>query len=284
MPLKHKSHTTEEFAAVIPALKFGKLENFPNSENGRKVVITTPDDFAVDLQLATLEEPLDCPFGITQFTDEQTGKVRWTCTFTPKEGSAQAAALAALEERVVKAGQDNPDWFNKAGWPKKLVNDNGISLNFNSVLKESSNDEYRDPQWKTTVTPSNVRVFVKNEETGKFRTQPTNSYKLIERKRCKAVPMVSLAYVWFAGGKWGVKFYLNKIVVPHVDKGHDAASLADMKGMDGLEVEVEEEAAPAAQPQAPELPPLVEYAPVEAEAKRRKIQPAEDLDAILLGV
>lgn len=283
MPVKHKLHSTEQFAAAIPNLKFGKLENFPNSDNGRKVAIYSPEDLAIDLQPATLAEPLDCPFGISKYVDDQTGKERWTCTFTPKEGSAQAAALSALEDRVVKEGQANPDWFLKAGWAKKLVNDNGISMNFNSILKESSNEEHPDPHWKTTVTPSNIKVFVKNEDTGAFKTLSQNSYKLIERKRCQAVPVASLAYIWFAGGKWGVKFYLNKIVVTHVEAGRDAASVGDMIGMGDIKVEVEEDAAP--EPPTPDLVPAPEEEEVEVEApaKRRKIQPVEDLDKILLG-
>ena len=284
MPIKHQVYTADKFLEIIPDLKFGKLENFPNSENGRKVNIFSPEDLIVDFQGGLLDDPLDCPFGITSFTDEQTGKVRWTCTFTPKVGSAQATALAALEDRVVKEGQKNPEWFTKAGWPKKLVNDNGISMNFNSILKESTNEEYPDPQWKTTVTPQNISVIVRDEDTNVYTSHKPNGYQKIEKKRCKTIPIASLAYIWFAGGKWGIKFYLNKIIVTHIDKGNDMTSLSNIIGMEGIQVKIVEDApenkAPEPTSEAVDNDMDVEVA---EPAPRRKIQPVEDLNKILLG-
>jgi len=285
MPTKHKVYTADQFLNIIPDLKFGKLENFPNSENGRKVNILSPEDLVVDFQGGLIDDPLDCPFGVTSFTDEQTGKVRWTCTFTPKVGSSQAAALSALEERVVKLGQNNPDWFTKAGWPKKLVNDNGISMNFNSILKESTNAEYPDPQWKTTVTPTNISVVVRNEETGACISHESNGYKVIEKKRCKTIPIASLAYIWFAGGKWGIKFYLNQIIVTHIDKGNDKTSLSNIIGMEGIQVQVVKDApeTKAPEPAANVVGNDMDVEVTEPPTTRRKIQPVEDLNKILLG-
>lgn len=297
MPAKHLNCTADKFLEIIPTLKFGKLENFPNSDNGRKVNIFSSDDLVVDFQGAVPNDPLDCPFGITFFTDEQTGKVRWTCTFTPKIGSIQAKALSALEDRVVKEGQNNPEWFTKAGWPKKLVNDNGISMNFNSILKESTNEDYPDPQWKTTVYPKNIFVTHKNEQ-GTWIAEKNDAYKLIEKKRCKVVPIASLGYIWFAGGKWGIKFYLNKIIVIEIDKANDMASLSNIVGMEGVQVQMvdneretktsdstENVGADTMDVEVNEPSPGPASRNLQGEdlKPRRKIQPVEDLDKILLG-
>src|SRR5690606_24199917 len=65
----------------------------------------------------------------------------------------------------------------------------------------------------------------------------------ISKTKCDVVPVVSPAYVWFTGNQWGVKWFLNKVVVPRVHTRASQADLSDMVGMEGLEVEtVREEA------------------------------------------
>jgi len=79
-------------------------------------------------------------------------------------------------------------------------------------------------------------VFVKDDATGKMVYHDRNGHLAIHKKRCDVVPVCSPAYLWFTGSQWGVKWYINKVVVPKVYERSGGADLSDMLGMEDMEV------------------------------------------------
>jgi hypothetical protein len=253
-----KPLTIDQFDAIIDTLTFGRIGKFSRydaatkqrleSDNGRKVDLRTPDEKPVNLQPVGMDAPLAAPFGASLFVDDR-GAEKWNMTLTPVEGSRVFQVLRRFDERVLAEGKAHPEWFREAGWKGKQLSEANIEANFGSTLKEPEPDKatgeikYHDHQWKVTLIPSRLAVFVRDDAEDKYKYHERDGHLHISKTKCEVVPVVSPAYVWFTGNQWGVKWFLNKVVVPRVHTRASQADLSDMLGMEGLKVETAREEA-----------------------------------------
>lgn len=281
-----KYSSLTDFDAVIPTLSIGKLTKFSRydpktkqrieSDNGRKVDLKMADESAICLQPVTLENPLPAPFGTSMILDDN-GNEKWNITVNPPKDSDVFAVLSRFDERILAEGKAHPEWFREAGWKGKQLTEANIEANFGCTLKEPEPDKktgeikYPDYQWKMAFIPGKLSVVVRDDATGKYKFHEKDGHKHIHKVKCDIVPMCTPAYIWLTGNQWGVKWYINKVVVPRVHSRAANTDLSDMLGMEGLEVEVVSEAAPeegAAEPSTGGKRKASEGADDEPEAKR----------------
>lgn len=263
-PIKHL--TIEQFDSLIPDIQLGKLCKFSRfdtttkqrveSENGRKIDLRKPDEKNISLQPTDLESPFKAPFGISLFVDER-GQEKWNMTLTPSKESRAFEVLQRFDARILEEGKNHPEWFREAGWKGKQLSANNIEANFGSSLKEPEPDKktgeikYPDYQWKLSVFPKNLVVVVKDEATGQYKLHSKDGHLHIHKKACSVVPVCTPAYIWFTGNQWGVKWFMNKLVVTETFSRGVAEDVSDMLGMDGIEVVVVSEDAPVEEESAP---------------------------------
>jgi hypothetical protein len=289
-----KPLTIEEFATLIPDIQLGKLSKFSRfdattkqrveTENGRKIDLKKPDDKNINLQPTTINEPFKAPFGISLFIDEK-GQEKWNVTLTPSKDSRAFEALQRFDERILEEGKKHPEWFREAGWKGKQLSESNIETNFGSSLKEPEPDtktgeiRYPDYQWKLSVFPKNLVVVVKDEATEQYKLHTKDGHLHIHQKPCSLVPVCTPAYIWFTGNQWGVKWFMNKLVVTETfSRGQ--ADVSDMLGMDGLDiVVVSEEAVAEEAPAVPEKRKAV-FADDSPSSKRPAMEPPsmEDME------
>jgi len=253
-----KYSSLADFDAVIPTLSIGKLTKFSRydpktkqrieSDNGRKVDLKMADESAICLQPVTLENPLTAPFGTSMILDDY-GNEKWNMTVTPPTDSDVFKVLARFDRRILEEGKAHLEWFREAGWKGKQLTEANIEANFGSTLKEPEPDKktgeikYPDYQWKMAFIPGKLTVVVRDDATGKYKFREKDCHKDIHKVKCDVVPMCTPAYIWLTGNQWGVKWYINKVVVPRVYTRAANTDLSDMLGMEGLEVEVVREEA-----------------------------------------
>jgi len=258
MAARDKPLTIDEFDSLIDQIQLGKICKFSRfdartkqrieSDNGRKIDLRKPDEKTINLQPNTLGEPMKAPFGTSLFVDER-GQDKWNITVTPNKESRAFQVLQRFDERILAEGKAHPEWFREAGWKGKQLSDGNIEANFGSSLKEPEPDKktgeirYPDYQWKLSVFPKNLVVVVKDEATGLFKLHSKDGHLHIHKKACNVVPVCTPAYIWFTGNQWGVKWYMNKIVVTETFTRGAVEDVSDMLGMDGIEVVVVSEEA-----------------------------------------
>jgi len=293
MAPKYSFFGIDQFETAIDGMKLGAMQKFPNSENGRKVPIFCENDCPIKLQPVTRSDALKCPFGISDFTNEK-GEVRWSCTVvTPLYGRVHDV-LKKFDNKILEEGKKHPEWFREAGWKAKAINDNTIEGNFGSTLKEPEPDKktgeikYPEYQWKITLQPNFIRIFEQNESTGVLELLKDNPHLQFKNKRCECVPVVNLGYIWFTGSQWGIKWYLDRLVITKVMSGWDETDISDMIGMDDVVVTINERKSNYSN--APDLAKIPGGLAAMEESlneckdspKKRIIKPAMDIDDVLL--
>jgi hypothetical protein len=256
----NKPLNLDQFENLIDAIEFQDITKFSKydpstkkrveSNNGRKVDLKTQDGKLIKMQpVSKLDEALKCRFGASQYIDTETGKESWTITVTPEKTSRVFAVLRKFDERVLNEGKKHHEWFREAGWKARAVNDDNIATNFLSSLKEPEPDKltgeikYTDFQWKMTFFPKNLHVCIKDEDSGVFKNHQKDGHLHIHNVHCDIMPSCTPSYVWFTGNQWGVKWYVNMVVVPKVYTNATTADFSSMLGMEGIEIVSVEESA-----------------------------------------
>jgi len=256
----NKPLTLAQFETIIDTIEFCPITKFSRydaetkkrveSNNGRKVDLKTADGKMINIQpVSKLDDALKSKFGGSYFQDADTGKESYTLTVCPDKTSQVFQVMRKFDDHILAEGKKHPEWFREAGWKSKSITDGNIEGQFLSTLKEPEPDKetgeikYHDYQWKMTFYPSRLGVCIKDDATGVFKNHQKDGYKHIMNKSCDVMPCCSPAYVWFTGQAWGIKWFVNMVVVPKMYAKNATADFSCMLGMEGINiVTVEEEA------------------------------------------
>lgn len=186
------------------------------------------------------------PYGINIFEDQATNTVKYSVdlSFRGEEENERISMFHKQIEDFEKFMIDSAV-ENTQAWFKKKNSRDVIEAFFSSFLKKSKDKETGEPDGKY---PDTIKLKL-NTKAGEFECKAFDfDRKAIDEpldtalvKGTRAVCLIQPAFIWFAGGKFGVTMKVTqmKIKVPSKMSGY---AFVDDEEEDADDIEEEEEA------------------------------------------
>jgi hypothetical protein len=208
------------------AVCFSKIRK--NKSGGKTIYLSGPGNQKLYLQLPYMR----CPFGLSSFTDDKTGKVSYNLNLSfdldDPEVEKLAQTFKTLDEKIVETvSQNSVEWLGKK---------------YNaSVIKEALYKPLVRPGKENYAATLNLKVY-HDEKTGNFVPEAYNSRReqvpldTIE-KGGRVLTIVDVSQIWVVDNKFGVSVILQQILLSPPKK----LPAFSFQGVESAEEEVDEE-------------------------------------------